>query len=162
MLRYARSDTHFLLFIYDNLRNALLDRGSSPSPSTSSASSPTRSRSSSPSLIPPYKSPTSDPKHKHLLEVLHRSQITALNLYSRDRYDFERGSGSLGWDNLARKWNRPFLQANVAGNLSSVQAMQREVFRAVHAWRDRTARAEDESVRLVYHTLHRTSILKPI
>ncbi|KLO08654.1 hypothetical protein SCHPADRAFT_599955 [Schizopora paradoxa] len=26
MLNYARSDTHFLLFIYDNLRNALLDR----------------------------------------------------------------------------------------------------------------------------------------
>ena len=28
MLKYARSDTHFLLYIYDNLRNALLDRGS--------------------------------------------------------------------------------------------------------------------------------------
>ncbi|TDL23207.1 hypothetical protein BD410DRAFT_173443 [Rickenella mellea] len=27
MLQYARSDTHFLLYIYDNLRNALLDRG---------------------------------------------------------------------------------------------------------------------------------------
>jgi len=26
MLHYARSDTHFLLYIYDNLRNALLDR----------------------------------------------------------------------------------------------------------------------------------------
>lgn len=26
MLQYARSDTHFLLYIYDNLRNALLDR----------------------------------------------------------------------------------------------------------------------------------------
>jgi len=26
MLKYARSDTHFLLYIYDNLRNALLDR----------------------------------------------------------------------------------------------------------------------------------------
>ena len=27
MLQYARSDTHFLLYIFDNLRNALLDRG---------------------------------------------------------------------------------------------------------------------------------------
>ncbi|EJC98038.1 uncharacterized protein FOMMEDRAFT_149467 [Fomitiporia mediterranea MF3/22] len=26
MMKYARSDTHFLLYIYDNLRNALLDR----------------------------------------------------------------------------------------------------------------------------------------
>ena len=26
MLYYARSDTHFLLFIYDNMRNALLER----------------------------------------------------------------------------------------------------------------------------------------
>ena len=26
MLHYARSDTHFLLYIYDNLRNALIDR----------------------------------------------------------------------------------------------------------------------------------------
>ena len=26
MLHYARSDTHFLLYIYDQLRNTLLDR----------------------------------------------------------------------------------------------------------------------------------------
>lgn len=26
MLQYARSDTHYLLYIFDNLRNALLDR----------------------------------------------------------------------------------------------------------------------------------------
>ena len=30
MLHYARSDTHFLLYVYDCLRNALLDRGGSP------------------------------------------------------------------------------------------------------------------------------------
>jgi exosome complex exonuclease RRP6 len=30
MLHYARSDTHFLLYVYDCLRNALLDRGGDP------------------------------------------------------------------------------------------------------------------------------------
>jgi exosome complex exonuclease RRP6 len=42
MVKYARADTHFLLYIYDNLRNALLDRAvsRSASPTTSRAGSP--------------------------------------------------------------------------------------------------------------------------
>lgn len=105
MLEYARSDTHFLLFIYDNLRNALLDRAGGK-----------------PDLIQ---------------DVLTRSQETALRTYERETYDIESGSGSIGWDTLALKWGRV------------LNGTTRAVFRALHAWRDAVARAEDESTRYV-------------
>jgi exosome complex exonuclease RRP6 len=74
-------------------------------------------------------------------EVLTRSEETALRVYNQEPYDFETGSGSMGWDNLAKKWNKPTLYA------SARPSLQKEVFRAVHAWRDKVAREEDESTR---------------
>jgi exosome complex exonuclease RRP6 len=121
MLKYARADTHFLLYVYDNLRNALLDRAASRSASPESrADSPT----------------TADALVR---EVLSRSAETALRTYSSEPYDAEGGTGSNGWDTLARKWNKPAL------GMDSAPGVQREVFRAVHVWRDRVAREEDES-----------------
>jgi exosome complex exonuclease RRP6 len=121
MLKYARADTHFLLHIYDNLRNALLDRAVSRSASpTSRAGSPT-----APDVF--------------VREVLSRSTETALRVYSLEPYDEEGGTGMIGWDTLARKWNKPAL------GIDGVPGVQREVFRAVHMWRDRVAREEDES-----------------
>lgn len=105
MLDYARSDTHFLLFVYDNLRNALLDRSGGASTLAQDA--------------------------------LTRSQETALRTYVCEAYDFEFGSGSLGWDTLARKWGRV------------LSGTQRAVFRTAHAWRDAVARGMDESTRYV-------------
>lgn len=124
MIHYARADTHFLLFVYDNLRNALLDRAkasprNSPSPSEPSSTSPDR----------------------YVKEVLSRSEETALRVYSKEPYDFETGSGSMGWDTLARKWNKPSLCSNARGSVP------RELFRALHQWRDKVSREEDESVR---------------
>jgi len=121
MLKYARADTHFLLYVYDNLRNALLDRAvlRSASPTTSRAGSPT----------------TPD---AFVQEVLSRSTETALRAYSLEPYD-EGGTGSNGWDLLARRWNKPAL------GIDGVPSVQREVFRALHVWRDRVAREEDES-----------------
>jgi exosome complex exonuclease RRP6 len=121
MLKYARADTHFLLYVYDNLRNALLDRA------VSRAASPT-SRAGSPTAPDAF-----------VREVLSRSAETALRVYSPESYDPEGGTGLNGWDTLARRWNKPAL--GVDGSPS----VQREVFRAVHVWRDRVARDEDES-----------------
>ena len=121
MLKYARADTHFLLHIYDNLRNALLDRA------VSRSASPT-SRAGSPMAPDAF-----------VREVLSRSAETALRVYAPESYDKEGGTGVSGWDTLARKWNKPAL------GIDGVPSVQREVFREVHIWRDRVAREEDES-----------------
>ncbi|RKP10165.1 ribonuclease H-like domain-containing protein [Thamnocephalis sphaerospora] len=106
MLKYARSDTHYLLYIFDRMRNELLEK--------------------------------SNPETKNLLHAtLDRSQETALKRYEKEMYDAEHGEGPGGWRNLLSKWNR------------AMNAQQLEVFKALHAWRDRTARDEDESVRYV-------------
>ncbi|KAF4577399.1 exosome nuclease subunit [Pleurotus pulmonarius] len=150
MIDYARSDTHFLLFIYDNLRNALLDRGLSRSRSQSqarsrSSSPPSKKKSKSPS--PPIKTGDGDsPPHALLHEVLARSSVTALKVYEREMYDAEGGLGPGGWEGLARKWNK--------ATLLSGDNEQGRVYRAVHAWRDKAAREEDESVRYVLPNHH--------
>lgn len=68
MFNYARSDTHFLLCVYDNMRNELVDK-SRPSQEDGS-----------------------------LVEVvLKKSREEALHRYEHPFYDFERGTGSNGW-----------------------------------------------------------------
>ncbi|CCM05603.1 uncharacterized protein FIBRA_07831 [Fibroporia radiculosa] len=138
MLAYARSDTHFLLFIYDNLRNALIDR----------AQSRPHSRSQSPSAV--VTSPSSHPTnqaHALVREVLSRSEDTALRVYEKEIYDADSGAGPGGWDTLARKWNKGVLMAGAPEG--GPYAVQRTIYRGVHAWRDRIAREEDESTRYV-------------
>ena len=134
MLKYARSDTHFLLYIYDNLRNALLDR----SQSQSRAQSPSAGQSNP---------TTPTPTRQLLSEVLARSAETSLRVYAKEAYDLNDGTGNGGWDTLAKKWNKGALLAGGPG--VGVGAMQREVYRAVHWWRERVAREEDESTRCV-------------
>ncbi|KAF9189342.1 exosome nuclease subunit [Haplosporangium sp. Z 767] len=106
MLSYARSDTHFLLYIYDRMRNALLDK-----------SNPTT--------------------HNLLHATLQRSAETALRTHHKEIYDAEDGEGPNGWRNLYSKWNR------------ALDNQQFAVFKALHAWRDQTARDEDESHRYI-------------
>ena len=68
MFNYARSDTHFLLYIYDNLRNELLDRSNTFQ------------------------------EGGDLIEVvMDRSKEEALQRYERPFYDIQRGSGPMGW-----------------------------------------------------------------
>ena len=126
MLKYARSDTHFLLYIYDNLRNALLDRSQTASQSQSGSAN---------SLL-----------EKGLLgQALARSAETSLRVYTKETYDELGGSGQNGWDKLAKKWNKVAMTAGGPG--VGVGAMQREVYRCVHGWRDNVAREEDESTK---------------
>ena len=104
MFDYARSDTHFLLYVYDNVRNELLDQ--------------------------------SDPSKEdgNLVEVvMNRSKEEALQRYERPIYDLEKGQGSMGWFNLLYRTPALFNSEQFA------------VFRAVHQWRDKVARQEDEN-----------------
>ena len=126
MLEYARSDTHFLLYIYDNLRNALLDLSLSRPPSPPPLSS----------------SSAANTAHAHIQHVLSLSASTALRVYSQEPYD-EEGGGSLGWDSMAKKWNKRSLTRDAG------EGVGRDVFRAVHRWREQVGREEDESVRYV-------------
>lgn len=134
MLHYARSDTHFLLFIYDNLVNALISRSPrpSPSPDASALTNPVTT-TTTPSL---------------LLEVLRRSEETCRRRYAREAYDAANGLGSQGYRNLAKKWGRLSI---LDGPLpaGSPARLEGAVLKAVHGWRDRVAREEDESTRFV-------------
>ena len=71
MFNYARSDTHFLLYVYDNLRNELIE-----------------------------KSDTSVPDGDLISIVLQKSKEVALQRFERPLYDAQRGMGSGGWFNL--------------------------------------------------------------
>jgi exosome complex exonuclease RRP6 len=108
MFFYARADTHFLLYIYDNLRNELIDR-----------------------------SDTTNPEEDRLQRVLQKSQETSLLRFERQIYDEETGKGPGGWLPLLIK--TPALLNNE----------QFAVFRAVHAWRDKIARKDDDSTNFV-------------
>ncbi|KAH0361429.1 hypothetical protein KCU65_g8742, partial [Aureobasidium melanogenum] len=70
MFEYARSDTHFLLYIYDNMRNELIE-----------------------------KSDFSVPNHEKdkVYDVLTRSKDTALQRYEHPVYDAAQGLGAGGW-----------------------------------------------------------------
>ena len=71
MLKYARSDTHFLLYIYDNLRNELID-----------------------------KSDISSADGDLMRVVLQKSKEESLQRYERPIYDMKYGMGTMGWHNL--------------------------------------------------------------
>lgn len=74
MLFYARSDTHFLLYIYDNLRNELVE-----------------------------KSHPADSQENRIEIVLQKSKETSLISYERPIYEHESGKGASGWYTLLIK-----------------------------------------------------------
>ncbi|KAK9762960.1 exosome nuclease subunit [Basidiobolus ranarum] len=106
MLKYARTDTHYLLYIYDRMRNELINK-------------------SNPATL------------NLLLATLDRSKETALRTYEKELYNPVTGEGPGGWRNLYNKWNR------------AMDYRQLAVFKTLHAWRDQTARDEDESTRYI-------------
>ena len=71
MFDYARSDTHFLLFVYDMMRNDLIE-----------------------------KSDASNADGDLIGYVMSRSREEAVQHYDRPQYDEMRGSGPMGWFNL--------------------------------------------------------------
>ena len=123
MFDYARSDTHFLLYIYDNMRNELID-----------------------------KSDTNQEGADLIELVMDRSKEEALQCYERPFYDINHGSGQMGWYNMLCRTPALFNKEQFA------------VFRAVHQWRDNTAREEDESVHVIMpkHVLYNLAREMPV
>jgi exosome complex exonuclease RRP6 len=68
MLHYARCDTHFLLYVYDNLRNELVER-----------------------------SDRGNPELNFIEKVLQESKDTSLQRYTSLSYDQQTGQGKGGW-----------------------------------------------------------------
>ncbi|KAJ2864499.1 exosome nuclease subunit [Coemansia aciculifera] len=131
MMRYARADTHFLLHIFDRMRNDLVQRGARlvgedvATPGTPHFGQLAGGIDRVQSAAQPMQ------------VVLQRSAQTALTVYVKDSYDADTGMGPGGWAQLLRKWRQPLTPA------------QFSVLRALHAWRDACARDEDESTRYV-------------
>ncbi|OAL46152.1 hypothetical protein IQ07DRAFT_198656 [Pyrenochaeta sp. DS3sAY3a] len=71
LFEYARADTHFLLYVYDNMRNELL-----------------------------AKSDLSDPEKNKIQDVLLKSKEVALQRYEHPIYDTEFGLDAAGWYKL--------------------------------------------------------------
>lgn len=120
MLKYARADTHYLLYIYDCLRNELLQN--------------------------------STPKRNLIDYVLERSKTEALQRYERPIYDMAGGQGAGGWYDLLSR------------NSALFSKEQFSVFKAVHQWRDRVAREEDEGLQCVFprHMLFKVAVAMPV
>ncbi|KAL3430138.1 ribonuclease H-like domain-containing protein [Aspergillus tetrazonus] len=119
MFNYARSDTHYLLYIYDNLRNELLAN--------------------------------STPEDNLVDYVLEKSKTEALQRYERPVYDAVTGQGAGGWYDLMTR------------SPAILSSEQFAVLKAVHEWRDRVAREEDEGVQCVFpkHILFRVAQAMP-
>lgn len=75
MFYYARSDTHYLLYVYDLLRNELLNRQPNPE----------------------------HPEENIMENVLERSKDCSLRRYEKATYDAESGQGPVGWFNMLMK-----------------------------------------------------------
>ena len=106
LIDYARSDTHYLLYIYDMLRNELVQQ--------------------------------STPQASLIDHVLQGSKKEAIQTYTRFIYNSESGRGSHGWYNL------------FTDNSNSFDKQQFAVFRALHEWRDKKAREEDEGLSSIF------------
>lgn len=151
MLDYARSDTHFLLYIYDNLRNALLDRALSQSQLSMAVDDENDLASTSKSY---------PPNQNLIREVLAKSEETSLRVYEKEYYDIEGGTGGNGWDTLAKKWNKINLYAS--STTTGIPGMQKDIYKRIHSWRDTVAREEDESTRWVFLAFWKTSTVYPL
>ncbi|CEL62627.1 exosome complex exonuclease RRP6 [Rhizoctonia solani AG-1 IB] len=136
MLHYARADTHYLLHIYDHLRNALLEYSATNPPLLTSPSNDTP---------PPSAPPTPSPHPWAIVHVLARSANTAGKPYIPEVPD--PAGLAKRWDlQLGGTRSRSSSPDGSASPAPSRPVEQRAaVFEAVFWWRDKVARQEDES-----------------
>jgi exosome complex exonuclease RRP6 len=99
MFFYARADTHYLLYIYDNLRNELVSQAG----------------------------PTS-PEGNPIQLVLQKSKETSLQRFERQIYDGETGKGPGGWHALLMK-KPSFLTNEQLAVFCAVHAWRDEIAR---------------------------------
>ncbi|KAK2003952.1 exonuclease [Colletotrichum falcatum] len=79
MLYYARSDTHYLLYIYDKMRNELV-----------------------------MKSDRGNPGTDYIEATLQKSKTLSLSRYGGETFDPKTGKGNKGWYNTLLKHPMPF------------------------------------------------------
>ncbi|GJC77567.1 exosome complex exonuclease rrp6 [Colletotrichum liriopes] len=79
MLYYARSDTHYLLYIYDKMRNELV-----------------------------MKSDRGNPGTDYIEAAIQKSKTLSLSRYGGETFDPKTGKGSKGWYNTLLKHPMPF------------------------------------------------------
>lgn len=108
MFDYARADTHYLLYIFDHVRNLCID------------------------AITEENNP--------LDFVLEKSKMEASQRYERPIYDAKTGNGVQGF---------PGWFDMIKNSSEDLNPQQFAVFKAVHQWRDSTARKADESSQCV-------------
>ncbi|KAG8529173.1 uncharacterized protein KY384_005808 [Bacidia gigantensis] len=85
MFDYARSDTHFLLYVFDMMRNELID-----------------------------SSNLTQPGEDLLEEVMQKSKQESLQRYERPSYDKDRGEGLGGWNSMLYKTPSAFSREQFA------------------------------------------------
>ncbi|CAO2656384.1 Nn.00g051870.m01.CDS01 [Neocucurbitaria sp. VM-36] len=85
LFEYARADTHFLLYIFDNMRNELVQ-----------------------------KSDFSDPERNKVQDVLLKSKEVALQRYEHPIYDTQLGLGPVGWYKLISRTPAQFTSQQFA------------------------------------------------
>ncbi|KXJ90193.1 ribonuclease H-like domain-containing protein [Microdochium bolleyi] len=100
MLYYARSDTHYLLYIYDMLRNELIQR-----------------------------SDRTTPENDLISAVLQRSKTTSLRRFELAEYDAEHGQGPNGWFNLLLKHSSGRLSSEQFAALRAIHQWRDELAR---------------------------------
>jgi exosome complex exonuclease RRP6 len=132
MLHYARSDTHYLLAVYDHLRIAL--RSHVPTPLDLTIPPPP---------LPPFAL---------LNETFARSVKTSASVYEQDAYSFSTGLGSEGWRIILKRnrLDKEYLTALAIPTLPLKTGwgpgeIRLEVLRGLHYWRERKSRELDES-----------------
>ncbi|XP_020884168.1 protein RRP6-like 3 isoform X2 [Arabidopsis lyrata subsp. lyrata] len=114
MVRYARTDAHYLLYIADSLTAELKQLATD---------------SSSP-----------DDRFHFLLEASRRSNMTCLQLYTKETEDFP---GSAAASSII------YRHLNGHGDKSNISLNAEELVRKLCAWRDLMGRIHDESTRYV-------------
>jgi exosome complex exonuclease RRP6 len=142
MLHYARSDTHYLLDIYDHLRLALHEKEASST--------------SNPNTMDVDSSAADVETETPLLDVFNRSISTSSSVFSLAPYDSKTGHQENGWLGLLGKHQqlKAYATALAVPTLPIKTGwgpgeLKFEVLRAVHEWREKVAREEDESTRWV-------------
>ncbi|XP_020884170.1 protein RRP6-like 3 isoform X5 [Arabidopsis lyrata subsp. lyrata] len=115
MVRYARTDAHYLLYIADSLTAELKQLA------TEDSSSP-------------------DDRFHFLLEASRRSNMTCLQLYTKETEDFP---GSAAASSII------YRHLNGHGDKSNISLNAEELVRKLCAWRDLMGRIHDESTRYV-------------
>ncbi|CAN6843024.1 unnamed protein product [Brassica oleracea] len=117
MVRYARTDAHYLLYIADTMTAELRQLGTEDSSST-------------------------DDKFSFLLEASRRSNMTCLQLYTKETEDFP---GNAAASSLIYR----HLNGHEDNSTISLDPKFQELVRELCAWRDLMARIHDESTRYV-------------